>query len=369
MLKRLYVDNYKCLVNFEAHFSELTLLLGPNGSGKSSVLDVVFALRQLLSGVAKITDPEIFPHHTLTRWQSRPIQVIELDAEIAGETLTYRLEIEHQPETRRARARRESVVSGGPLFEFVDGKVRFYGDDHSAGLTFPIREWTEPALGWIGAGADNRRLGGFLDYMRKILVCGLYPRSFVAESATEDALLDRDGSNFTAWYRNVFQERQDLVPGYHAALSDVLGGFTGIRLEKVGQETRAFRAMFSENEHRFELGLNELSDGERALIAIYALVHITAGQGYSLFLDEPDNYVALAELQPWLMALKDACGDTVPQAVICSHHPELIDYLGSDCGLLFARETSGVVTARRPDTAAADVGLKLSELVARGWER
>ena len=69
------------------------------------------------------------------------------------------------------------------------------------------------------------------------------------------------------------------------------------------------------------------------------------------------------------MALKDACGDTVPQAVLCSHYPELIDYLGGDRGLLFARETSGAVTARPVDGETADGGLKLSEMIARGWER
>jgi predicted ATPase len=32
MLKRLYVDNYRCLVNFHIELQELTLLVGPNGS-------------------------------------------------------------------------------------------------------------------------------------------------------------------------------------------------------------------------------------------------------------------------------------------------------------------------------------------------
>ncbi len=369
MLKRLYVDNYKCLVNFEARLSELTLFLGPNGVGKSSVLDVVFALRQLLSGVAKITDAEIFPNRTLTRWQSRQSQAFELEAELEGDQLTYRLEVEHELETRRARVSLERLTAQGkPLFEFKLGVVRLYRDDHSPGPTFKS-DWKESALARVAPNQDNQRLTCFLDFIRKIMVCGLYPRSFVSESATEDSLLDRDGSNFAAWYRNVFQERQDLVPSYQAALGEVLGGFTGIRLTKVGQETRAFKAVFEDNGDRFVLGLDELSDGERALIAIYALVHITASQGYTLFLDEPDNYVALPEIQPWLEALADACGDTVPQAVICSHHPELIDYLGGDRGLLFARETSGVVTARTLDTSSVEGGLKLSELVARGWER
>ena len=148
--------------------------------------------------------------------------------------------------------------------------------------------------------------------------------------------------------------------------------------------------------------LDEISDGQRALITLYALIHLTEGQRHTLFLDEPDNYVALPEIQPWLMALADACGEVVSQVVVCSHHPELIDYLGGDSGLLLQREKSGVVTARKPeygwlgyDANAAEPivdpdgkkgkkskkksrkgkkkegrsegGLKLSELIARGW--
>ncbi len=77
--------------------------------------------------------------------------------------------------------------------------------------------------------------------------------------------------------------------------------------------------------------------------------------------------MALAELRPWLMELVDLCEETPSQAVICSHHPELIDYLGADCGLVLRREVTGVTTARRLPASASDAGLKLSELVARGW--
>lgn len=62
MLKRLYVDNYRCFVNFSLDLHPLTLLVGRNGTGKSSVLEVLFALRKLLSGAGKINDlPEQVP--------------------------------------------------------------------------------------------------------------------------------------------------------------------------------------------------------------------------------------------------------------------------------------------------------------------
>jgi predicted ATPase len=368
VLKRLYVDNYKCLVNFELPLQELTLLLGPNGVGKTSVFDVIYGLRKLLEGVAKVPDLDAFPTRTLTRWQDRDLQVFELDAELQGDSLGYRLEVQHERATRRARIELERLTGGGrPLFECKRGEVQLYRDDHSRGPTFAV-DWSESALARVAPRQDNRRLTSFLDFIRKVMVCGLYPASFAAESTTEDPLLKRDARNFAAWYRHALQERPDLVPKFTQALKDVIEGFEGIRLEKVGQDTRALMVIFEQHGQRYELRLDEISDGQRALIALYALVHLVAGQGYTLLLDEPDNYVALPEIQPWLIELADSCGEALSQAVLCSHHPELIDYLGPDRGLLLQRESSGVVTARGLNGNLAAGGLKLSEMVSRGWQ-
>lgn len=368
-IKRLYIDNYKCLVNFELQLDELTLLLGPNGVGKTSVLDVMFGLRRLLSGEAKVTDKLVFPTSTLTRWQQRDSQVCELDAVLDGEPFRYRLEVEHERVNRRARITRETLEQDGkPLFRFEMGEVHLYRDNHSDGPVFSA-DWSESALARVPPRKDNTKLTRFLDHMRKVVVCGLYPASFQAESSTEDMVLARDARNFAAWYRHVLQERPDLVPHFTAALQNVIDGFRNIRMEKIGLDTRALMVMFEQFGEQYELRLDETSDGQRALIALYSLIHLAAGQGYTLMLDEPDNYVALSEIQPWLIELSDACGSDIPQAVLCSHHPELIDYLGSDRGVVLARESSGVTVVRSTADLVSDKGLKLSEVVARGWER
>ncbi len=369
MLTRLYIDNYRSLVNFELPLQELTLLLGSNGVGKTSVLDVVFALRQLLAGIAKITDKDAFPASTLTRWQRRNMQLFELDAALDGRDYRYRLEVEHDPTNRKARIELESLqLSSGPLFRFQHGEVQLYRDNHSLGPVFGA-DWSESALARVPPRGDNKLLTRFLDFIRKVIVCGLYPASFASESSTEDAVPKRDASNFAAWYRHLLLERQELVPEFTTALQEVIAGFRGIRMEKVGLETRALMVIFDQNGQRYELRLDEISDGQRALVALYSLVRLGAGQGYTLFLDEPDNYLALAEIQPWLIELADACGTTVPQAVLCSHHPELIDYLGTDRGVLLERESSGVTRAKPLSETTMDDGLKLSEQIARGWEQ
>ena len=369
MIKRLYIDNYKSLVNFELPLQELTLLLGPNGVGKTSVLDVMFALRQLLGGEAKITDPKAFPTQSLTRWQKRNRQVFEVDVVLEGDGLRYRLEIDHERTTRKARVALERLESKGkPLFECETGDVHLYRDDHSPGPLYRT-DWTESAMARVPPGRDNTLLTRFLEFMRKVIVCGMYPASFETESSTEDPVLKRDARNFASWYRHVLLERQELVPEFTKALQEVIDGFRGIRMEKVGLETRALMVMFDQYGERYELRLDEISDGQRALIALYSLVRLAEGQGYTLFLDEPDNYVSLREIQPWLIGLADACGGGVPQAVLCSHHPELIDYLAGDRGLVLRRESSGSTIARPSSELSVEGGLKLSEVIARGWEQ
>ena len=371
MLRRLYVDNYKCLVNFDLPLQELSLLLGPNGVGKTSVLDVVFALRQFLEGVAGITDDEAFPTRTLTRWQKRDVQVFEIEVLLDPDTFTYRLEVEHDCSTRRARVLLEKLthrddIDEGALFEFERGEVRLRRDDYSPGPQYTF-DWSGSALARVAPRNDNRRLTRFLDFVKRIMVCSLYPPAFRTESSRDAPLVTRDSRNFPDWYRHVVQEHPELISAFTSTLQEILPGLRSIRLEKAGQETRALMAAFDEDGERYELRFDELSDGQRALIALYALVHLTADQGYTLFLDEPDNYVALPEIQPWLTEIRDACGDTITQTVICSHHPELIDYLGNGNSYTLRREKSGVVTVRKTEASPSEPGLKLSELIARGW--
>ena len=375
MIREIYINNYKCLVNFKLELEELSLLLGPSGVGKTAVLDVVFALRRLLSGDARLTDADVFPTRTLTRWQSRNLQVFEMQVLLESETYTYRLEVEHQRETRLARIGREWLnVDGTTLFECTHSEVQLYRDDPDDGVTKGpsyTADWRESALARVAPVHHNQRLTRFLDYMRNMLVCGIRPLGLKAEAATESPLLDRDAGNFADWFRHMLQEHPEMISDLKSALTEVIGaGFNGIRLERVSHEVRVLMASFdqeaSNSKLSYELRFDEMSDGQRALVILYGLIHLTQSQGYTLLIDEPENYVALREIQPWLMSLEDASGDTLPQAVIVSHHPEMIDYLGREYGILLQRETSGVITARRLDTRSeTDGGVELSELVER----
>ena len=367
MLKSLYASNFKSLVDFKLPLRDVTLLLGANGSGKSSVLDVVYRIRQVLvSGIA-VEEPEAFPENTLTRWDKSDVQTMALEMDVDGEAFKYLLEVEHVRGTGRARVQLESLTTEtGPLFRCERGEAQLYRDDHSEGPHLSV-DWMESFLARVHAGKDNKRLERFMDFMRGLVVCKLHPPGFAFAADREDQMLQRDGSNFAAWYRHFVQEQPQLAVDLAAKLGTAIDGFHGLRMERSGPESRTMRVDFAGDHGAHSLRLDEVSDGERALMVLYALLGLASKHPFALLIDEPDKYLALSEVQPWLMALCDACDDAKHQAVICSHHPELIDYLGGEKGILLERTEGGATRIRDASAIAAKNGLRLSELIARRW--
>ena len=82
MLKRIYVDNFRCLVDFELCFDDIHLFLGPNGSGKSTVFEALRKIQAFVSRAAEVA--EIFEPHDLTRFMNSPMQTFELEIEGNG---------------------------------------------------------------------------------------------------------------------------------------------------------------------------------------------------------------------------------------------------------------------------------------------
>ncbi len=69
MIERVYIDNYKCFVNFELHLRDVQLIMGGNGSGKTTFFDVIESVRDFLT--EGNTTSQSFPASTLTIWDPR----------------------------------------------------------------------------------------------------------------------------------------------------------------------------------------------------------------------------------------------------------------------------------------------------------
>lgn len=367
MLKRIYAHNYRCLVNFEMEFSELALLLGQNGGGKSTLFDLLFNIRRLLADNAKIN--EVFPPKDLTAWVNKSEQTFELDVQGEEGLFSYKLVIAHNPDLKKQRIELEQLhFESQPLFIFKNGDVQLFHDDHEPGPVYSF-DWSISGLATIMPRADNKKLTWFKQWVDALFVVSLQPKAMTAESSEESDWLNREGTNFASWYRYISQEHQDKIFQLTQILRETIPGFHAFKLEQAGKNNKILKVGFTQSEQSERpifFDFDQISDGQRVIIVLYALLFGLKDLGHTIFLDEPENYVALAEIQPWLMALNEACGDGFPQAVLISHHPELIDYLGPECGKWIEREPLGPARVKRlPENA--EVGLKLSEQVARGW--
>jgi len=367
MLKRIYIDNFRCLVNFELNVDAINLFLGSNGSGKSTVFEVLQKIQAFVSGDSKVEG--IFKSADCTRWQTSQVQRFEL--EIIGNGGSYKYELGIGKERDKCRVEYERLwYDNQPLLKFELGEVQLYRDDYSQGSQYSF-DWSQSIISSLMPKKDNTKLTWFRERLKRFIIVRIIPSLMIDESNQEEMRLTTQMENFVSWYRYL-SEDQGKVAEIGNILRDVLDGFNSFKFERVSEQNLVLKLRFlgaTNSAKPIEYRLGELSDGQKALVALYTLIYGTQSEDYTLCIDEPENFLALLEIQPWLIQLYDLCSERKLQSLLISHHPELINYLlASPIGYWFERQSNAPVRVKRISSEVADnSGLPVSELIARGW--
>ena len=370
VIKRFYIDNYRCFTNFEFVPGRLNLLLGANGSGKSSLLDVVAALGDIVVRGASVggDGSDRLSSSSLTRWDQRTAQRFELDAELDAANYRYVLVVHHEPDSGRAHIHSEKLsADGNTLFAFEQGNVHLHHDDGRHGTSFAFRG-DRSFIAQIEQRPENTALIRWREFMAHVWVGRVQASGIVGTSTGEDETLTRSASNFACWYRHLSQQDPVAVQKLFSALEPVIPGFRALALASAGSHGRIRDLVVKLDAagSHYGLGFEELSDGQRALIVLYALlVGMHPGQG-CLMLDEPELHVGLPELQPWLVEL-DTRYESAGQIFVASHNPQVVDYMAAGEAFLFERPDGGPARVR-PAPFERDAGLSASEQVAQGFD-
>jgi predicted ATPase len=366
MLKRIYIDNFRCFVNFEYKPERKQLLLGANGSGKSSLLDAILFVKWFIEG-----GESCFTQSTRTRWQDRPLQakqVFEIEALLDEKAFEYRLEIRYAPESQLPSISVERLtVSGSPVFEFVNGKIHFYPNEGTQATVLP---WESKQSALLLAQFSNLNVGRFVAWIKTLHCFQIdpYPDEMAETADGEDELPEYDLSNLAPWYRHLLQVEPENNARFLSALKDTLSGFQSLRFSSVDDGVRRLRAHFDAPQKEGAIySIAELSDGQRMLIGLYMVLHFVIAKGQTVILDEPDNFISLREIQPWLLAAEEAVENSKGQLILISHHPEILNQWSQEYGLRFYREENGHVRTEKFKTDP-DGLLQPSELIAQGWE-
>jgi len=252
-----------------------------------------------------------------------------------------------------------------PLFVYKNDKLHVYNDNNKEIAGVPLYL----SIGNLKDGLDVKKITWFKEYISKFTIVKMQPQLMTSDSPSEERSPSNNMSNFSSWYRFLSQEYQGQIIELTKELKEVIPGFHSFALSQAGDKHKILKVGYSgeaDSDSIKYYKFDELSDGQKVLFVLYTLLFGIRKLGYSLFLDEPENFLALPEIQPWLMAVSDTCGESFRQIVLISHHPELINYFGASAGIWFERNANGPVEIKE-NIYDGKPGLRLSETIARGW--
>jgi predicted ATPase len=370
MITRIFADNFKCLSAFEVALEGQSLLMGPNGSGKTTLISLFSRLRDFIlgNGVAG----QLFPRETLTRWDTRTTQTFELETRSKEGQYRYRLTLQHQPETAENRIVEEALLlDGKPLVKSDADFTRIYSDKHVQKVEFPA-DWRSSSITRVRTLPDSKRVVEFRRLIESMLVLAPNPAliSAVSDNRNPVTMPDADCRNFASWLRHVAAADALVRNEAERKLAEVLPGFRLFEARPAG-DAAILHCIFEVAGQPIRFRLDELSSGQIAMIVIQTAISVASSCGGILVLDEPGNFLALAEIQPLFTQLSDLQMDGKCQVIMAAHHPIAADDLAASCGLWLERDRNGPVRAQRikvdPEVISGKADIRISELVARGW--
>jgi ABC-type cobalamin/Fe3+-siderophores transport system ATPase subunit len=369
MITRLYANNFRCLVAFKTEFDSFGVLCSPNGAGKSSVFDALGLIRDLATGDAYLGGKDERDPRQLefTGWLKSKVQEFELGVTAQEHSFEYLLHLEQVATDEKPRIVRErATCDERRLFERDLQGVRFQRADGTQ-TGFPL-DWRQAALASIQPAGDRRDITILQEALSKLLILRPNPRGMEVESKAESARPDLYLNNLISWYRSLSKD-QEWTDALRDQLQEVWPDFRSFRLKDAGVNVKALQLRFegSNGDDAGLLSFDQLSDGEKAMVGLYMVRSALAtGAAQTVLIDEPDNYVGLPELQPWVVSVRELL-DEKRQAILISHHPEILNNAGEDFGRRLWRDNHTSPTRIGPLKIPA--GLTAGEAVARGWIR
>jgi len=335
MLRRIEINNYKMFKNFTLDFTEgVNLVCGQNGSGKSSILELMHSLVGFLA-TPETSDHvnhsviEAFPYETFCRWAVQPSGCGDMTIKIVlgeeDESFRYNLTVRYDFRNNQIRVHDESLVqmSNGEekaLLSFSEGIISMATDDNGD-LSF---NGDHNVSGLITGARNNALVQRFITMIAKVYNLHLDPAVTAQDFKTGTRTLGVKGERFASWHFSNFTNEAEKQVSITKQFKSFIPGLSSVNCPSSGDFYR-WKVRVKYNDKFYDLELRELSDGQKILFVLYSLL-ANAPDGSTLIIDEPENYLAPGELQPWLDAVSDAWEERDIQFILITHNPKTINW-------------------------------------------
>jgi len=346
VIRRLYVNNFRCLENFDLPIAGRTsaLLIGKNGSGKTSIslaLQILQKIGQDVSRVGALVKPK-----DLVRSRTDVPTRFEIEVELNGKIYEYSIAFEFPEGFKELRVFEEKfTVDGAPVYTREVAQVHLMRTGQEADF---LLDWHSVALPIVHLRPTDDPLSIFKLWLSRMLILRPLPSLITGDSGEDTLQPNPQVTNFGAWFSGLLADAPSAYTKIADYLKQVMPDFKDIKNPMVGKESRSLVVQFSNERGSVTLPFADLSDGEKCFM-ICGLV-FAANDAYRplvCFWDEPDNYLALDEVGHFVMALRQAF-QVGGQFIATSHNPEAIRRFSDENTLVLHRKSHLEPTIARP---------------------
>jgi energy-coupling factor transporter ATP-binding protein EcfA2 len=346
VIRRLYVNNFRCLENFELPISgrSSALLIGKNGSGKTTISLALQILQKIARDTNRVGD--LVKPKDLVRSRTDVPMRFEIEVELEGKIYEYIIAFEFPDGFKELRVFEEKfTVDGAPVYTREIAQVHLKRLGQEADF---LIDWHLVALPIVHLKPTDDPLFVFKQWLGRMLILRPIPSLIVGDSEEDTLQPNPQVTNFGAWFSGLLADAPSAYSKIADYLKEVMPDLKDIKNPMVGKESRSLVVQFSNVQGNVTLPFADLSDGEKCFM-ICGLV-LAANDAYSplvCFWDEPDNYLALDEVGHFVMALRQAF-QSGGQFIATSHNPEAIRRFSDENTIVLFRKSHLEPTIARP---------------------
>ena len=337
MIKRFYVNHFRCLQNFSLPIGDLStaLLIGKNGAGKSTVGQAFKILQKIGRGINRV-GKLVTPQDLSFGNQALPIR-LEIEAQLAEKTYAYTLALELPPGFKELRVVEESLtVDQQVRFKREVAELRFPRESQRSEGTMSV-DWHLVGLTVLQARSEQDPVHIFQQWLARMLILSPIPSLIDGDSSGETLNPNQEVTNLGDWWTGLLNHSPSAYTRIDAHLRALLPDLKDVKNPLIARDARSLIVQFASTSGSETMPFAFLSDGEKCMF-IWALT-LAANEAYGplfCFWDEPDNYLAHSEVSAFTMDLRRAF-QSGGQFVATSHNPAAIQRFSDENTLILHR--------------------------------
>lgn len=338
MIRSLYIDNFKSLVDFRLPpaphvLGDFTCLVGLNGAGKSTVLQAFDLLGHLVSG-----DVEAWLEHR--EWEKSDLTSRFLKKQLISFKLVVELEGGKQLEwsgsfnTVLLRCTAELVtLDGVDLLRCSDQHLFALQGGEAAPLRFPVQafEYSGSILSALRPGRLHPALQALKEAAETLRSFDMLSPQSMRKRAKDGTTIGHGGERLSAYLHQLHPDAKAALLASLQRFYPQLQGWTTTALRAGWKDLKVVETYSDVFDKPLETGIRQLNDGLLRVLAILSQAHVATGPlagpspGCVLF-DEIENGI-----NPELIKRLVACLlDARQQVIVTTHSPLVLNYLPDD---------------------------------------